>query len=438
MLLSSTPPPPEARSARQHKPVGNLRWMVCGLLLLATVLNYVDRISLSVLAPRLQNQFHWSNIQFGEVLATFQLSYALFNPVWGAIVDRWGIRRGYTLAVVGWSLAAMGHALSRGVADFRIWRGLLGASEAGSFPGGIKTLAEWFPQQERGTANGWFNAGANIGSMAAPLIVTLTAVRFGWRGAFVVTGGLGFLWATIWWLFYRPPGTHPRLSAKERAWITQDGPHRETLPRVPWRQLIGERRAWAFILGKTFSDPVFGFFVFWLPKFLSEVLHMDENGRMWATCAVFLIADAGSVGGGWLSGFLIQRGWSVNRARKTTLAVAAFSVPWVVFAGFTRNHALALGLIGMALAMHQWWSSNLFTLTSDMFPTEAVGTVVGMGQVGGSLSGMVVQLLIGLALDRFGGSYGPLFIASMFFYPSAFLLVHLFAPKLDRVTLKYA
>ena len=437
MLLSPPSPETDTTPASIPRPRTNLRWIICGLLVLATVINYVDRMTLSVLAPDLQHAFKWNKEDFGWVLFAFQLTYALFNPIWGGVLDRFGIRRGYTAAVVWWSIAGIGHAFSQTVFHFGFWRAMLGIGEAGSFPGGIKTLAEWFPQRERATANGWFNAGANVGSMVAPIIVGLTYKQWGWQAAFVVTGVIGFVWAIGWWIFYRPVCEHPLLSQEERAWISQDGPPLETLPRVPWKQLIGERRAWAFILGKAFSDPVWSFFVYWLPQFMADQLHFDTMGRIVAQAVAFLIADVGSVGGGWLSSHLINRGWSVNRARKTVMLVPALAIPWVAIAGFTHNAWLALGLISMALAMHQWWSSNLFTLTSDMFPTQAVGTVVGMGQIGGSLAGMLVMPVVGWVLRHFDNNYQPLFLAAACFYPIAFLAMHFCAPKLDRVKLNY-
>lgn len=416
-------------------PAGRLRWIICGLLFLATVINYIDRFTLSFLANDLQKEFRWTNADYAWILFTFQASYAIMNLGWGGIMDRVGIRLGYTAAVVWWSLAAMGHALARSVWGFGFWRLQLGLGEAGNWPGAIKTIAEWFPQRERATATGLFNGGANIGAMIAPPLVLALVTMGDWQLAFLFTGALGLFWAVAWWIIYRPPLSHPRLSEAERAWICQDGPPRETLRRIPWRQLVGERRAWAFILGKMFSDPVWAFFLFWFPKFLGDVHHMSQTEMARVVWIPYLAADVGSIGGGWLSSHLIQRGWSVNLARKTTMAIPALSIPFIVIAGYTHEVWLVVALVSLALAMHQWWSANLFTLVSDMFPSQAVGTVVGMGQVGGSGLAMLTQPLTGYCLDVFG-SYHPIFIVAAVAYPIAWLCVQTLAPRLGRVQLQ--
>lgn len=430
-------PPSDAGPATASPPRGaRLRWFICGLLFLATAINYIDRFALSFLAKPLQDEFHWSNADYGRVLFVFQACYAVMNVGWGGIMDRLGIRLGYTLAVIWWSLAAMGHALARSVVGFGVWRGLLGIGEAGNWPGAIKTIAEWFPQRERATATGLFNGGSNIGAMIAPPIMAAIVMVSSWQAAFLFTGALGFLWAAAWWILYRPLRSHPLVSPAERAWIEQDGPHRETLASIPWRQLIGERRTWAFILGKAFSDPVWAFFLFWFPKFLGDAHHLNTRQMASVVWIPYLAADFGSIAGGWMSSHLIQRGWSVNAARKVTMAVPAAAIPFVVIAGYTDRLWLVIALVSLALAMHQWWSANLFTLTSDMFPTAAVGTVVGMGQFGGSGAAMLVQPLIGSSLDVFK-SYHPMFIVAAIAYPVALLLVHLLAPRTDRAPLNF-
>ncbi|MGV3722836.1 MAG: MFS transporter, partial [Actinomycetota bacterium] len=361
------------------KPAGRLRWIICGMLFLATVLNYLDRYSLGYLAPNLQVQFNWTPEEYGWVLFAFQATYAFCNLPWGALTDRIGLRVGFAAAVVLWSLASMGHAFARSIFGFGVWRALLGIGEAANFPASVKTIAEWFPQKERATANGVLNAGANVGAMIAPGVLFLLVHNFGWQAAFIVTGALGFFWAAAWWFLYRHPAEHLRLSAAEREWILQDGPHVEDAPRIPWQRLIRERRAWAFILGKMFSDPVWSFYLFWLPTYLHDVHHVPEGTRFLIITGIYLAADAGSLGGGWMSSRLIHLGWSVNRARKTTMGIAAALIPLVAIIAFRSELWLAVGLSGLVVAMHQWWSANIFTTTSDMFPREAIGTVVGMG-----------------------------------------------------------
>lgn len=419
------------------KPAGRVRWLIVGLLFLATVLNYLDRYSLSYLGPDLKKQFDWSDEQFGWVLFAFQATYAGMNLPSGWLMDRIGLRKGYGLAVIWWSIASMGHALATTVVGFGAWRALLGIGEAGNFPAAVKSIAEWFPQRERATATGILNAGANVGAMIAPAILYLLVTHFGWKAAFVATGALGFFWAAGWWVFYRDPASHPGLTPEERKWILQDGPQKEAVPSVPWKKLVRERRAWAFILGKMFTDPVWAFFLFWLPMFLNDVHHVDKKTLALVLTGIYLAADVGSLGGGWMSSRLIHMGWSVNRARKSAMAVSALLVPLVAIVGFNHNLYLAVGLCGLAVAMHQWWSSNLFTTGSDMFPSEAMGTLVGMGQLFGSGLAMCVQPMVGYTVQHFH-SYAPIFIAAAFAYPLGLLSVHLLAPRLDKAQLHTA
>lgn len=437
-LATASPETRPAYAGPEHpKPRGNFRWAICAMLFLATVLNYLDRYTLGFLAPDLQKIFHWTPQDFGWVLFAFQATYAVMNLPSGVLMDRLGLRKGYALGVVWWSFASMGHALATSVFGFGIWRAMLGIGEAVNFPAAVKTISEWFPQRERATATGVLNAGANVGAMIAPVVLALLVTHFGWKAAFVSTGALGFLWVVGWWVIYRDPAGHPRLNQEERNWILQDGPHRETLPSVPWQQLIGERRAWSFILGKTFTDPAWAFFLFWLPTFLRDVHKLSTADTGWVLFGIYLAADVGSLGGGFTSSKLIQLGWNVNRARKTTMAVAAILVPLVAILAFNDNLWLAVGLCGLAVAMHQWWSANLFTTASDMFPSEAMGTLVGMGQVGGSGVAMLVQPLVGYCIQHYH-SYAPIFIVVAFAYPTGLFFLHLLAPKLDRVELKLA
>jgi ACS family hexuronate transporter-like MFS transporter len=409
--------------------------MICGMLFLATVVNYLDRYALGFLEPDLKKQFHWTPEQFGWVLFAFQATYAFFNLPWGAISDRIGLRKSFSAAVVLWSFASMGHSLARSAFGFGFWRALLGIGEAANFPASVKTIAEWLPQRERAMGAGILNAGANVGAMVAPGILFVLVHRFGWQAAFIITGALGFLWAVGWWAIYRHPSEHPRLSAAEKEWILQDGPHREGAPRYSWLRLSREPRAWAFILGKTFSDPIWAFYLFWLPKYLHDVHNVPDGTRALILTGIYLSADLGSLGGGWLSGFLIHRGWPHNRARKTTMGIAAALIPLVAINAFRSELWLFVALSGLVVAMHQWWSANLFTTASDMFPREAIGTVVGMGQVGGSGLAMVVQPLIGLCVERFH-SYAPVFLVAAVAYPLALLLLHQLAPRLDKAPLE--
>lgn len=413
------------------KPGGRLRWTIVTLLFLATALNYLDRYAFGYLAPDLKKQFHWTPSEYGWVVFAFSGTYAFCNLPWGIILDRIGLRLGFSAAVIWWSLASMGTALSQNVVGFGIWRALLGVGEAGNFPAAVKSIAEWFPQRERATATGILNAGANVGTMVAPVILFLLVRYLGWRAAFVAIGVLGFFWTWAWWALYRAPMEHARLNSAEREWILQDAGAKDEVRAVPWQELAREPRAWAFIFGKMFSDPVWAFFLFWLPQFLADKHHVSDATRLWILTGIYLIADLGSLGGGWTSSYLIRRGWPVNRARKTTMAATAILTPLVAVMAFRDDLWLAIVISGLVVALHQWWSSNLFTTTSDMFPKEAIGTLVGMGQVAGSGLSMAIQPLIGLYVEK-SGQYSLIFILAAFFYPLAFLLLHTLAPRLDR------
>ena len=414
---------------------GRYRWRVCALLLAATTINYVDRQVLGVLAPFLQDEIGWSEIEYGYIVTSFQAAYAIGLLCAGAIVDRFGTRIGYALAISVWSLAAMGHALAGSVAGFAIARFALGLGEAGNFPAAVKTVAEWFPRRERALAVGIFNAGSNIGAILAPLLVPLIAVAWGWRAAFLFTGVLSAAWLAAWLLTYRTPEQQPKLSATELAHIRSDPP--ETTAKLPWLQLLRHRQAWAFVAAKFITDPVWWLFLFWLGKFLAS-----EYGLSLATIGppmivVYLMADVGSVAGGWLAGRLIRLGWDVNRARKGAMLACALCVAPVVFVTQLDNLWLAVGLIGLAMAGHQGWSANVFTLPSDMFPRHAVASVVGIGGFAGAVGGMAMSLFTGAQLQS-TGSYTRVFLIAGAAYLVALLVVHLLVPRLQPARLDAA
>lgn len=346
----------------------------------------------------------------------------------GRLIDKFGSRLGYSVFVALWSVAAMSHSLARSALGFGLARFSLGLSESGNFPAAIKTIAEWFPKQERALATGIFNAGANIGAVVAPAIVPWIALNYGWRWAFILTGAIGFVWVILWLLFYQKPHAHPRLSTKELAWIESDPP--EASEHISWARLIPLKQTWAFAIGKFLTDPVWWFYLFWLPKFLNTNygLTLDKIGP--PLIVVYLAADVGSVGGGWLSSMLLKRGWSTNAARKTALLVCALSVVPIVFAVKASNMWVAVGLLSLATAAHQGWSANLFTLTSDMFPRRAVGSVVGIGGTAGGIGGMLVATAAGFIL-QLTGSYISLFIMAGSMYLIALAIIQFLAPKLE-------
>ena len=412
---------------------GNVRWRVCAMLLCATTINYIDRQVLGVLAPFLQEEIGWSEIEYSYIVTAFQAAYAIGLLCTGAIIDRFGTRIGYAISIGVWSLAAMSHALATGVVSFAAARFALGLGEAGNFPSAIKTVAEWFPRRERALAAGIFNSGSNIGAVVAPLLVPIVASRWGWQAAFLCTGLLSATWLIVWLLTYRTPEQHSTLSAAELAHIRSDAAEPPT--RLPWMQILRYRQAWAFIAAKFMTDPIWWFFLFWLPKFLHAEYGLSLLGLGLPLITIFLLADIGSIAGGWFAGRLIRRGWSVNRARKSAMAVCALAVVPILFAARADNLWLAVALIGLATAGHQGWSANLFTLASDLFPRNAVASVVGIGGFAGAVGGMLISTFVGLLLQA-TGSYLPVFFIAASAYLLALAAVQMLVPKMQPAQLQ--
>lgn len=402
------------------------------MLLAATTINYVDRQVLGVLAPFLQTEIGWNEIEYGYIVTAFQGAYALGLLCAGAIIDRFGTRIGYAIAIAVWSLAAMGHALAASVIGFAIARFALGLGESGNFPAAIKTVAEWFPRRERALAVGIFNSGSNVGAIIAPLLVPLVAAAWGWQAAFLFTGLLSALWLTVWLLWYRTPEQQPALSRAELALIRSDPPEAST--RIAWKQLLRHRQTWAFVAAKFLTDPIWWFFLFWLPKFLHAEYGLSLLQLGLPLIVIFVLADCGSIAGGWLAGRLLRAGWSVNRARKGAMLVCALAVVPIIFAAGADNLWVAVGLIGLATAGHQGWSANVFTLPSDMFPRRAVASVVGIGGFAGAVSGMLISTFTGFLLQT-TGSYVPVFVMAGSAYLLALLVVHLIVPALAPTAL---
>jgi MFS transporter, ACS family, hexuronate transporter len=399
------------------------RWTICGLLFVATTINYVDRQVLGILAPTLQRELHWTEADYGDIVSWFSFAYAFGFLVAGRVIDWIGVRRGLAAAVVAWSAAAIGTALARTTAGFSFARAALGVSESAIFPGSIKAIAEWFPQQERALATGIFNAGTNMGAILTPLLVPWIALRWGWQWAFVGTGALGFLWLLIWIPLYR---------SRESA---ESGKREAGGGRVPWVSLFGHRQTWAFIVGKLMADPVWWFYLYWLPKFLDAKYGVKLAQVAAPIIVVYVIADIGSVGGGWISSALIKRGWTVNRARKTTmLAMALLIVPTALVSRASGMWTAVL-IVGVAAAAHQAWSANVYTLASDMFPKSAVGSVVGIGAFAGAMGGVVFQRVTGRVLQANGSDYAPIFVVCGLAYVTAWMIIHLLAPRLEPARL---
>ena len=410
--------------------IGRYRWMICALLFFATTINYIDRQVLGILATdeNFKSQIGWNEAEYGYVNTAFQAAYAIGLLVVGSLMDRFGTRKGFSFAIVFWSVAAMGHALARSAFGFGVARFTLGLGEAGNFPAAIKTVAEWFPKKERALATGVFNSGSNVGAIVAPLVVPFIAVNYGWQWAFIITGALGFIWLAFWLAVYRKPEEHPKLSKSELAYIQSDPA--EPTTRIAWARLLPHRQTWAFALGKFLTDPVWWVYLFWLPKFLNTTYGLNITQIGLPLVVIYVVADVGSIGGGWLSSSLIKRGWSVNRARKSAMLLCALAVVPIMFASQASNLWVAVGLISIAAAAHQGWSANLFTMVSDMFPRRAVGSVVGIGGMAGAVGGMLIATTVGLIL-QYTGSYVPIFIIAGCAYLIALLVIHTLVPRME-------
>lgn len=404
------------------------RWVVCALIFLATTVNYIDRQVLGLLASDLQREIGWSEIDYGYIVMAFSAAYALGLVVSGRLLDRFGTKLGYAVALVFWSLAAMAHALARTPFAFGAARFALGLGEAANFPAAIKSVAEWFPKRERAFATGLFNSGTNIGAIVAPLMVPPLAAAYGWPSAFIATGAIGLLWLLLWLPLYGPPETHPRVSPAELALIRSDPP--EATVKVPWLSLLPYRQTWAFALGKFLTDPIWWFYLYWIPKFLNERHGITLTKMGPPVVAIYLIADVGSIGGGWLSSRLIKSGWSVNAARKSTMLLCAILVTPIVFANQVTDVWSAVAIVGLAAAAHQGFSANIFTLVSDMFPKQAVGSVVGIGGMAGAVGGMCIAPLVGYLLEWTGSYVVPFGIAGGA-YLVAMAVIQLLAPRLE-------
>ena len=431
---------------------GYYRWYVCGLLFFASVINYIDRQVIGILKPTLQQQFGWSELDYGDIVFSFQLAYAIGFLFAGRLMDSLGTRVGFAIAIVVWSVAAMAHAwvlyfggavaallsvfgltYSASVAGFMGARFALGLGEAGNFPGAVKTVAEWFPRKERALATGIFNAGTNIGALLTPLIVPVITLSWGWEWAFIATGALGFIWLVLWWVSYRSPEEHTSVSQAELAYIRSDPP--EPTTKMSWATILPHRQAWTFAVAKFMTDPVWWLYLFWIPDFLYRNHGLSLTTMGPPIVIIYLIGDVGSVGGGWLSSTLIKRGWTVNAARKTAMLTCALAVTPIVFAAGTSNLWVAVGLIGLAAAAHQGWSANVYTLTSDMFPKQAIGSVVGFGGTAGAIGGMLIAKVTAAVL-QYTGSYLPVFIIAASAYLVALLIVHLLSPRLEPARIK--
>lgn len=411
------------------------------MLFFATTINYLDRQVIGLLKPTLEKEFSWSETDYGYIVMLFSGAYALGLLLFGRVIDRIGTKLGYSISLVAWSIAAMGHALARSTFGFGVARAALGLGEAGNFPAAIKAVAEWFPKKERALATGIFNSGTNIGAVVAPILVPWILGVWGWQEAFVITGAIGFIWLVFWLIYYEIPAKQQRLGKEEFDYIHSDDAPDAVLDEKPvnWLQLFRIRQTWAFLFGKMLTDPIWWFFLFWLPSYFSTTFQLDLRKPSLELVVVYTATTIGSIGGGYLSGYFIRMGWPVFRARKIAMLIFALCVVPIVLARYASNVWAAVGLISLATAAHQAWSANIFTTASDMFPKKAVSSIVGIGGMAGAVGGILFPLLVGNLLDYYkgqgdiGAGYNILFVICGCAYLLAWGVMHYFTPKMEKV-----
>lgn len=425
-----------------NEKIGKYRWTVVTLLFFATTINYLDRQVIGLLKPTLEKEFSWSETDYSNVVMAFTTAYALGLLLFGRIIDKIGTKKGYIISIIAWSIAAIAHAFSKSTGGFMAARAALGLGEAGNFPAAIKAIAEWFPKKERALATGIFNSGANIGAVVAPIMVPAILGTYGWQEAFIITGAIGFIWMIFWMIFYEIPSRQKRLQQSEYDYIHSDDVASDTDgERVSWAKLFSIRQTWAFFFGKFLTDPIWWFFLFWLPSYFSSTFQIDLKKPSWELAIIYTMTTIGSIGGGYLSGYFIKKGFPVFRARKTAMFIFALCVVPIMTAQFATNVWVVVALISLAAAAHQAWSANIFTTASDMFPKKAVSSVVGIGGMAGSVGGILFPILIGYLLDYYktagniSTGYNIIFFICGCMYLIAWGVMHLFAPKMERVNL---
>lgn len=431
-----------------NQTIGRYRWTICALVFFATTINYLDRAVISLLKGDLEKRFDWTETDYSNIVISFQIAYAVGMLLVGRFIDKVGTKIGYAVSLVVWSIACMGHAAVRSTLGFIIARAGLGLSEAGNFPAAIKATAEWFPKKERALATGIFNSGANIGAIAAPLTVPFIAEKWGWQWAFIITGSIGFIWLIFWFIYYEVPAKQKRLSQAEFDYIHSDKdeqpeaePAGVTSKKLTWLQLLGFKQTWAFVIGKFLTDPIWWFYLFWLPAFLKAEYGIEGTAVVLPVALVYTMSTFGSIGGGWLPLNLIKNGMAVFKARKTSMLIYACCVVPVVFAQVLGSYNMwfAVLIIGFAAAAHQAWSANIFTTVSDMFPKNSVASVTGIGGMAGAIGGILIARLAGLlfdhfkALDKLETGYYIMFIVCGLAYLTAWLIMHFLVPKMKRI-----
>lgn len=421
--------------------IKNYRWIIVALLFFGTVINYLDRQIIGLLKPTLELEFNWTETDFGKIMSAFSFAYAIGLLLSGRFIDKVGTKVGYSVSVVIWSLAGMFHALARSVMGFGIARLSLGLGEAGNFPAAMKAVAEWFPKKERALATGIFNSGTAIGVVVALILVPIIMQNFGWHGVFWITGALGFVWLAFWLILYDIPQKQKRLTSEELTYIESDQEDTsgqiENTKAIPWNKLFTFPQTWAFVTGKFFIDPIFWFFLFWLPSYFSSTFNLDLTKISPELMIIYGATTIGSIGGGYMSSMLIKRGWATVKARKGSLLLFALIelVVMIAIATLVTDKWVAVGLISIAVAVHQAWATNIFTMASDMFPKEVVSSVVGIGGMTGAIGGILFPILVGYLLDLYKaggnltGGYNLLFTICGVTYLFAWVIIHLLTRK---------
>lgn len=424
----------------------NYRWLILTLLVSATTINYLDRQIIGLLKPILEIEFSWTETDFAFLVMAFTGAYAVGLVSWGWLIDRIGTKRGYIISVTAWSIMGMLHAVARSVTGFGLARIGLGLTESGNVPAGMKTIAEWFPKKERALATGLFNAGTSVGIILALLIVPWILSAYGWHEVFIFTGAFGFVWVLVWIFVYQTPSKHKSLSEEEYIYI-HDGekldPKAENeVVKIKWLKLFTYKQTWAFVTGKILLDPIYWFFMFWLPSYFASTFKLNMSELSPELMVIYTMTIAGSIGGGYFSSWLIQRGWPTLKARKTALLIFAILELTVLSAQFATNAWMVVGILSFTLAIHQAWSTNVFTLVVDLFPKQAVSSVTGIGSMSGAVGGMLFPLLVGYILDSYKtagnlvGGYNLLFVICGLTYLVAWLIIHLLTLKSDTVSLE--
>ena len=418
-------------------PIGNQRWIVVALLFFATTINYIDRQVIGLLKPTLEVEFGWSEKDYANIVMAFTAAYALGLLVFGRIIDKIGTKMGFSISIVFWSIAACLHGVVKTTFGFGVARAALGLGESGNFPAAIKTVAEWFPKKERALATGIFNSGANIGAVFAPILVPTILALYGWQEAFIITGAIGFVWLIFWLYYYEIPNRHKKVTEAELAHIHSDNEEDTSNEKpITWGTLFRVRQTYVFIAGKLLTDPIWWFFLFWLPSYFSTSFSLDLKKPGWPLVIIYMATSIGSIGGGYLSSYFIQKGWPVYKARKTAMFIFALCVLPIMSAKYATNMWVAVALISLAAAAHQAWSANIFTVASDMFPKKAISSVVGIGGMAGSVGGVLFPIFVGYILETYrqlGDStagYNIIFFVCGLMYMLAWAVMHFISPKM--------